>query len=128
MTMPLHQMARNTRIVDEGANQLVHAARQRGARIGYSVSQGIAEPHLDVDAAFLPQFHQFNGKGDAEAVNICPRDILKVTARSDAYVQDGFDDAKVLIKGLFSGFVKLKKDVIIGSGGQDARFRLSHLS
>ena len=126
---PCHssRLARDAGILDKGADQLVHAPGQGRAGEGHAVTHRVAEPDLDVDAAFLPQLHQFNGKGDAEAVDIGPGHILEMAAGNDPRIEDGTDDPQILVQRLLSRLVQLQKDMVVRNGGQDPGFRQARL-
>ena len=46
------------------------------------------------------KFHQFDGKGDAETVNVAPGDIFEMAAGNDARTEDGTDDAEIILQRL----------------------------
>ncbi|EKD36962.1 MAG: hypothetical protein ACD_75C01309G0001 [uncultured bacterium] len=127
VTMPLEKMTGNSRILNECPDELVHASGEGGAGIRHAVSHGVAEPDLNIDTAFLSQFHQFDGKGDAETVNVAPGDIFKVTAGDDTCIENGTDDAEIVLQRLSTCLTQLQKDMVIGDGGENPGFLQSRL-
>jgi hypothetical protein len=113
VAVPLQEMARHPGVVDHGPHQLGHTPGQGGAGIRHAVAHGVAQPHLDIDAAFGPQLHQLDGEGHAKAVDVGPGDVLEVAPGNDALLQGGLDDAQVFIHGLFPAPVQLQEDVVI---------------
>ncbi len=88
MAVPFQEVAGDLRILDEGPDELVYAPRQGCSGKGDAVPHRVAESDLDIDPAFLPEFHQFDGEGYTETVYIRPSYILEVAAGNDACIED----------------------------------------
>jgi len=120
--VPLEEATGNAGILDEGPHELVHAPGQRGARVRHAVPHRIAEADLDVDAALIPQFHEFLGKGNAEPVDVRPRQVLEMAARPDAGIQDRRHDVQVFLHRLPPRLLQLQEDVVVGYRRENAGF------
>jgi hypothetical protein len=121
VAVPFQELPGDSRVIDEGPDELVHAPGQGGAGIGHPVAHGVAEPDLDIDARFLPELHQFDGEGDTETVDVRPGDVFEVAPRLDPRVEVGLHDAQVAVHGLSPRLIELQEDVVIRHGGQDSR-------
>jgi len=120
VAVPFEAVGREAEFLVKGVRELGDAARQRGAGIGDAVAHGVAETDFDGDAAFLAEFQELFGKGQAEPVNVCAGDVLKMAAGNDAFLESGLDDGEIFSEGLSSVLLELEEDVVIGDGREDA--------
>ena len=127
VAVPLEQVPGDARILDEGPDDLVHAPGQGRAGIGDPVAHGVAEADLDVDAALLAQLHQLDGKGDHEAVDVRPGEILEMAPGDDPRLEDGPHHVEIHLHGLLARDAQLEEDVVVGHRGEDARLLETHL-
>ena len=127
VAVPLEQVPGHARVLDEGPDDLVHASGQGRTGIGDPVAHGVAEADLDVDAALLAQFHQLDGKGDHEAVDVRPGEILEMAPGDDPRLEDGAHHVEIHLHGLLACDAQLEEDVIVRHRREDARLLEAHL-
>ena len=120
--VPLEVLGRDAEALREESHQPRHAAGQRGFRPGKAEAHRVAEPELDGHARLSAKLLQRGHQWRDEAVQIGARQILEVDARTDAGVDHGTDDPRVVVGGLAARAVHLEVNVVIGGRRQDAGF------
>ncbi len=126
--MPLQETPLHAGIVYHRSNQFRNAAGQSRTWISDSEAEGVTETDLDVNTALLPEFHQFNTKGHAEAVNVGTSYIFEMTAGRNASFQCSSDDAQVLLHDLGPGAVQLIENMVVGDRGKNTGLLQAHLN
>ena len=127
VAVPFEEMAGHPGILDEGADQLLHAPGKGRPGIGHAEPHRVAEANLDIHPALLAELHQLYRKRDAETVDVPSGHIFEMAAGPDARAQDGFNDPEIVVQRLPPVLVQLEEDMVIGYRGQDPRFRQPRL-
>src|SRR6266480_4390718 len=120
--VPLEMLGRDSEALGEEAHQPRHAAGQSGFWPWKAETHRVAEPELDGDARLSAKLLQRGHQWRDEAVQIGARQILEVDARTDAGVDHGADDPRIVGGCLTARSVHLEVDVVVGGGNQDAGF------
>ena len=105
----------------------LYTARQSCAGVGYAVAQRVAGAYFYRDAAFTGELHKLACEGNDKAVEVCARDVFKVTAGYYALLKSGADYGKIFVHGLAARKVHFFEDVIVGAGNQNSGFLYFHL-
>ena len=126
VAVPLQELSRNARTVDQRTDELRHAPRKCGARVGNAVPERIAEPYLDIDLALFPKPGELLREGDDEPVYVRPRYVFEMAPELQPRIQGFLHYGKVILHRLLPALVQLEKDVVVAAGGQNPGFLESH--
>jgi len=122
VAVPLQPFGRDAGLPPQAVDDLGHRARQLCPHVGDAEAEGVAHPDLDGHLVLFRQRHQFRHEGGDEPFDVGPRDVLEMAPRDDPLVEGRLDRIEIHPEGLFAGLVEFQEDVVVGAGGQDARF------
>src|SRR3989454_2280290 len=120
--VPFEVFGRDPEALGEKLHQPRHTARQRGFRPGKPEAHRVAQPELDGHARLAAQLLQCRDERRDEPVQVGPGQVLQMAAGTQAGVDHGADDPRVVLRGLTAGSVHLEVDVVVRRRQQDSRF------
>ena len=126
MAVPFHELTGDAGILDHGPHEPGHTPGQRRAGIRHAVAHGVAQPDLDINAAFLPELHELDGERHTKAIDIRPGNIFHVAPGHDPQLQGRLDDGQVVLQGLSAVPLQFHEDMVIGYRGENAGLPQAH--
>ena len=125
--MPLKPFARHSGVFVKTVDDPRHRPRKRDSRVWNPESHSVAHSDLCGHAFFCRHVLYSADERDHESVEVRPRYVLEMAARSDACLKSIVHDRQIMIDRLLARHAELVEDVVVGAACQNARFLDTHL-